>query len=62
MVEKACKNCRVIVTEEKCPICNESNLTKNWEGYIFVFDPNGEVGKAINAKVPGKYALKIESK
>ncbi len=60
MTEKACRKCRLIVTGDVCPVCKDSQLTRSWEGYIIVTDPNGEVGTAIGAKFPGKYALKIK--
>ncbi|NUN11237.1 DNA-directed RNA polymerase, subunit E'' [Candidatus Micrarchaeota archaeon] len=60
MVEKACKKCRTIVNGEVCPACGGTDLTKNWEGYILLFNPSEDIGKALNAKVPGKYALKIK--
>jgi DNA-directed RNA polymerase subunit E" len=61
MVEKACRSCRLITTEARCPQCNSEDLTKAWEGTIIIVDPNAsEVAKAIGAKVPGKYALKIK--
>jgi DNA-directed RNA polymerase subunit E" len=62
MVEKACKKCRLIVVGEICPVCKEANLTKEWEGYIMVINPDSsEIAKAIKATVPGKYALKIKT-
>ncbi|MBI5229325.1 DNA-directed RNA polymerase, subunit E'' [Candidatus Micrarchaeota archaeon] len=62
MIEKACKNCRLIVTGDICPVCKESNLTKSWEGYILVIDPtDSEIANAIGAQIPGKYALKIKT-
>ena len=60
MVEKACKKCRSIITSDACPVCGNTDLTKTWEGYILLFDPEQEIGKALNAKTPGKYALKIK--
>ena len=61
LVEKACKKCRLVVEGEACPNCGAGGeLTKSWSGYIFVVDPAGEVGAAIGAKAPGKYALKIK--
>ena len=61
MIEKACKKDRLIVTGDVCPICHESNLTKSWEGYILLVNPeNSEIAKAIGATIPGKYALKIK--
>jgi DNA-directed RNA polymerase subunit E" len=66
MSEKACLNCRLIVLGEVCPLCKQSNLSKKWEGYIYVEGPEGkpvvdsEVAKEIGAQVPGKYALKMK--
>jgi len=53
--------CRSIVEGEACALCKDSQLTKNWEGYILLFNTNGsQVAEAIGAKTPGKYALKIK--
>ncbi|MGB9577296.1 MAG: transcription elongation factor subunit Spt4 [Candidatus Micrarchaeia archaeon] len=61
MVERACRKCRLIVSGDVCPVCKDSELTKNWEGEIIVVDAErSEVAKAIGATVPGKYALKIK--
>jgi len=61
MTDKACMNCRSIVTGSVCPVCQGTSLTKTWEGMIVVFDPEtSEVAKVIGAKCPGKYALKIK--
>jgi DNA-directed RNA polymerase subunit E" len=58
--EKACRKCRLIVSGDVCPLCKDSQLTRSWEGYIIVTDPRGEIGVAIGAASPGKYALKIK--
>ncbi len=60
--EKACRNCRSIVSESTCALCGTGDyLTKTWEGYILVVNPDAsEVATAIGAKTPGKYALKIK--
>ena len=60
MSDKACRTCRLIVSGDICPTCKESELTKAFEGYILVINPDSEVGTAIAAKTPGKYALKIK--
>lgn len=61
MVEKACKNCRLIITGEVCPACNGTVSTKNWEGYILITNAeDSEIAQAIGTKLPGKYALKIK--
>lgn len=63
MVEKADRKSRLIVSGDVLPPgINPENLTKKWEGYIYVEDINSEVAKKINALVQGKYALKIGEK
>jgi len=62
MTEKACKKCRFIVSEgSKCPNCGNTELTDKWSSYLIVFDPEkSELAKKIEAKLPGKYALRIK--
>jgi DNA-directed RNA polymerase subunit E" len=61
MTEKACKKCRAIVTGDACLLCQSTELTRSWEGYVIMFNPEGSlIAEAIGAKVPGKYALKIK--
>ena len=62
MSEKACRNCRLIVSEgNKCPSCSGGDLTEKWSSYIVVFDPEkSELAKKIGAKVQGKYAVRIK--
>ena len=61
MTEKACKNCRLIVVGDVCPVCKDSELTKTWEGYILMANPkDSQIAGAIGAGAPGKYALKIK--
>ena len=59
-MEKACRTCRLIVNGEVCPHCQGTSFTKAFEGYILMINPESEVGTAIGAKAPGKYALKIK--
>ncbi len=61
-MEKACRNCRLVVDGPICPLCNTADhLTKTWEGYIIIVNQEGsEVATAIGAKTPGKYALKLK--
>lgn len=60
-MEKACRKCRRIVQGEVCPVDQSTDLTKTFEGYIVILDPqNSEVATAMKATTPGKYALKIK--
>lgn len=61
MAQKACRNCRIIVESDKCPICQSGDLTKTWEGLIMIINPEGsEVCQTISVTIPGIYALKIK--
>ena len=60
MVRKICKNCKLFVKEDVCPICKKSQFTTNFKGRIIVLDPNkSEIAKKIGATIPGEYAIKV---
>ena len=59
-MEKACKKCKYITSGNVCPICGGTELTSNWKGIVYVFDPEkSEIAKHFGFKVPGKYALRV---
>lgn len=62
MAERACKNCRFVVSEgSTCPNCGGTQLTDKWSSYLIVFNvEKSELAKRMEAKVPGKYALRIK--
>jgi len=58
--EKACRNCRFISMGNICPNCKSSNLSDDWSGLIVIINPEkSEIGKKIDAKSPGKYAIRV---
>ncbi|VVC04323.1 Transcription elongation factor Spt4 [Candidatus Burarchaeum australiense] len=61
MTEKACRACHLIISEGNvCPNCHSTELSERWDSYVLIFDPEkSEVGKKLNAKVAGKYAVRI---
>lgn len=61
MTDKACRSCRYITSDDHCPLCQGTELTKDWEGYILLINSDDSiVAEEIGAKSPGKYALKIK--
>lgn len=61
MKDKVCRNCRLFVKEEKCPICKMSSFSRTWKGVMFIKDPeNSEVAKLLGIKVQGKYCLWVK--
>ena len=59
-MEKACTNCHLIVEGPICPVCQTSELTPKWSGYIIILDVNSEVAKKMGATAPGKYAVRLK--
>lgn len=58
--EKACKKCKVIFEQDKCPLCEGNNFTENWKGKIIVFDPEkSEIAQKLKIKQQGSYAIKV---
>lgn len=58
-VMKACKKCRSVTEENKCPLCN-SPTSKDWQGYFIVLDyTNSQIAENMNLEVNGKFALRV---
>ena len=57
--KKVCKNCKIFVDEQKCPICGNNQFLTNWKGRVIILDPEqSEIAKKLNIKRKGTYALK----
>ena len=60
MQERACRNCRRIVTGNVCDNCGSSNLTTNFQGLIIILHPeNSKIAQELGIKKPGHYAVKV---
>jgi len=58
--EKACRNCRKIVTGNVCDNCGSTNLTQNYQGLIIILNPEeSKIAETLNIKKPGYYAVKV---
>lgn len=59
-MKRACRVCKKLTSEKKCPVCGSTEFESNWKGLVIVFDPdNSEIAKKIGVKLPGEYALKL---
>ena len=59
--KKACKNCKIFVEGDKCPICQNSNFSNSWNGRLYILDASKSlIANKINAKIKGEYAIKIK--
>jgi DNA-directed RNA polymerase subunit E" len=60
MKKKVCRNCKMFVEGDVCPVCKTSQFSNNWQGRIYILDPNkSEIGKKIGITVKGEYAIKV---
>ncbi len=60
MKKKACRDCKILVTSEPCPLCKGSTFVVNWKGRIIVLD-NGKskVAEKMGLTNDGEYAIKV---
>jgi len=59
-MKKFCKDCKILVEKDKCPICKKNQFVSNWKGRIIIIDKDKSVlAKKINAEVNGEYAIKL---
>ena len=60
MKKKFCKNCKSIVKKDECPVCKSRKFTNNFQGRIFVLNPDkSAIGKKLAITDKGEYALKV---
>lgn len=60
MAEKACKKCKRITTEKKCPACGSQELTPHFRGLVIILDvEKSQIAKEMRIEIPGEYALKV---
>lgn len=58
--KKACKQDKIFVKGEECPICKGQQFVFNWKGRIYIIDAkNSDIAKKIGAPVEGEYAIKV---
>jgi len=60
MVDRACRNCRLISDRNACPECKSTDLSDDFSGLVVVLDPeNSAIAKAMHIKKKGRYAVRI---
>lgn len=56
---RACKGCRSLSEETKCPVCNE-HTSKEWQGYVIIIDhTRSEIARRMGISINGKFALRV---
>lgn len=57
--KKVCKSCKIFVDGQECPICKGQSFSTNWQGRVYVLDPEkSEIAKKAGMKAKGEYAIK----
>ena len=59
MARNACKSCKRIVKGNKCDACGSTDVTRNFQGTIVIFDVESEIAKKMGITAPGTYAIKV---
>lgn len=60
MVERACRRCHYITEERVCPNCKSTDLSEDFSGVIFIFDPaSSAIAKTLKINKRGRYAIKV---
>ena len=58
--KKACKQCKIFVKGDECPICKGTQFVINWKGRIYIVDPkNSTIAKNVGMEEAGEYAIKV---
>ena len=57
--QKACKICKKIYDEDKCPNCSSKESTDAFKGRIYVHNAEkSEIAPKLNIKTKGNFAIK----
>ena len=60
MKKKACRDCKIFVDGDVCPVCKGSTFSVNWQGRLAILDANKSIiAKKIGVTVKGEYAIKV---
>jgi|TARA_B100000214_G_C23589354_1_gene455539 DNA-directed RNA polymerase subunit E" len=60
MADFACKECHLILEEGTCPRCPDSEVSREWQGFVEVLNPEkSELAKEMGIRTPGRYALRV---
>jgi DNA-directed RNA polymerase subunit E" len=60
-MEKACRDCHMIVESGKSVcVCGSNSISSDWNGYVVIIDAeHSEIAKRLGIKKEGRYALKV---
>ena len=60
MSDFACKECHLILEEKACPRCPDSEVSREWQGFVEILNPEkSDLAKEMGIRTPGRYALRV---
>ncbi|MBI2105252.1 DNA-directed RNA polymerase subunit E'' [Candidatus Woesearchaeota archaeon] len=60
MKKKYCRECKILIKGDECPICKRTDFTENFQGRLFITDANkSEIAQKLSIKQSGEYAIKV---
>lgn len=60
MKKKVCRNCRLFVDGEICPVCKGNQFANSWQGRVNIISPeNSMIAKKMNVTQEGEYVIKV---
>ncbi|MCP3686460.1 MAG: DNA-directed RNA polymerase subunit E'', partial [bacterium] len=59
MKKKVCKQCKVFVDDNVCPICKGNQFSTNWQGRINILNSKkSSIAKKLNIEHDSEYVVK----
>jgi len=50
----------MILDENTCPRCPEAEVSREWQGYVEILDPEKSgIAKEMGIRTSGRYALRV---
>ena len=50
----------MILDEKTCPICPDAEVSREWQGYVEVLNPEkSDIAKEMGIQTAGRYALRV---
>lgn len=60
MKRRVCRECKIFVQGDVCPICKKDSFSESWQGRIhFVNAEESYIAKQMGVTKNGEYAIKV---
>ena len=60
MKKKACRNCKIFAEGDRCPICDGTDFSTNWQGRVTIMDKeHSTIAQKMGTSKNGEYVIKL---